>query len=172
MTDEIENAIEAEAWEDATQLIHQELASDPDNHWFIARLALCTYERRQYQEALTLATKASVIHPGCPLALWEYAGALDMLGREREAIRVWMELLQTEEDVRLDEPCWEDETWSESLLNNCRYRLIRAYLDLEDQESAWHWMQEHLAHRKAGLYSTVSETEVLVLGRRENLLPN
>ena len=37
-----------------------------------------------YQEALRWVEKAREIAPDCPLVLWDYAGTLDMLGRERE----------------------------------------------------------------------------------------
>ncbi len=163
MSEHIELAIEQNSWAEAARLIQQELVNDPDNHWYWARLALCEYESLNYRKAIKLALCAMEIHPGCPLAQWEYAGALDMLGREQEAIEVWLRLIHTEPATIADEPCWEDEAWAESLINNCRYRLVRTYLDLEDPENARHWMQEHLSHRKEGLDSIVSDLEVFSL---------
>ena len=89
-----EALITADKWQQARKVIELALRHDPENHWFIARLALTFYEQHDYQQALDLSGRALSLFPHCPLALWEQAGALSMLGRKHEAIKIWKSLLR------------------------------------------------------------------------------
>ena len=61
------------------------------------------YEQRRYALALRYAEKAFAEFPSCPLVLWDYAGALQALGRHHEALDPMCESLREsprEGDVR------------------------------------------------------------------------
>lgn len=89
----IEEAIHSKNWRRARQLIRAELKEKPDSHWLLTRLGLTYYEERAYRKSLSYSRKALRLAPNCPLALWDYAGSLQMLGRHRTALRVYRQLL-------------------------------------------------------------------------------
>lgn len=89
---EIERAIDAEDWQGARRLIRAGLKKAPEHHWLLARLALTHYEERDYATALQYGLQAVDIAPQCPLALWEVAGAMEMLGQSSAALRVYRKL--------------------------------------------------------------------------------
>ncbi len=125
--DTVEPLIEAEEWDKARKVILRQLKDDPDNHWLLTRLSTTYYEQRDYRKALEYAKAARLVVPDCPLVLWDYAGALDMLGRKREARRVYGTLLKrgareiVEPDEDADE-CWEGPEWTIALLTDCIFR--------------------------------------------------
>ena len=61
------------------------LKSSPNDHWLLTRLGLTYYEERRYKQALKYELRALAEAPNCPLALWDYAGSLEMLGRTEAA---------------------------------------------------------------------------------------
>src|SRR5260370_41183777 len=89
----IEHLIAHDKWKGARALIRKELHKKPDDHWLLARLALTYYEERDYSSALRYAQKAHERVPDCPLALWELAGAQDMLGKTSDAIATYTQLV-------------------------------------------------------------------------------
>src|SRR5687768_1235920 len=94
MSKEIEKLIDAEDWKAARKLIHAALRKEPDSHWLLTRLGLTHYEERNYRKALLYDTQALELAPNCPLVLWDYAGTLDMLGRNKEAIAIYRKLIK------------------------------------------------------------------------------
>jgi tetratricopeptide (TPR) repeat protein len=82
----IEKLIAAEDWDAARAEINRRLEDAPDSHWLITRLALTYYEQYDYSRALELSEMAMELAPDCPLDLWDYAGALDMLNRPKDAL--------------------------------------------------------------------------------------
>ena len=168
----IEKFIDREQWEEARSEILKDLKKQPDDHWLLTRLALTYYEQRRYKKALQVSQKAISLAPRCPLALWDYAGSLDMVHREKEAIEVWKSLLRRGvESVAFDE-CGEGLRWAESLLNDCRYRIGKSYLDLGNRRAAQKYLNEHLIHRRPGLPSSYAlqqvRKEAKDLARRTN----
>ena len=162
----IEGAIAADDWARAEALLAKALERRPESHWCWARLALVCHEQRQYEKALEHSQRALGLAPRCPLALWEKAGALDGLGREREAIAVWKGLLaRGVRDIAYGR-CGEGKRWAESLLNDCRYRIAHASLELGDFQTAARNIRGHLLHRKRGLPSCYSRREALRLEKR------
>ncbi len=124
----IETLIGAEQWEQAQREIEKELENGPEDHWLWSRLSGVKYERKDYGGALKAAEKALEIVPDCPLALWSYAGALEMLGKPAEAMEVYVDLVRrgTEEYVHPDEDaeeCWEGPDWTRSLVVDCFFRI-------------------------------------------------
>ena len=78
----IETLIGKGDWKSARRAIEKQLDREPDDHWLWSRLSAVKYEQRDYEGALAAAEKALEMVPDCPLALWSYANALDMLGRQ------------------------------------------------------------------------------------------
>lgn len=163
---EIERLVREEDWEGAERLLREELEREPGNHWLWCRLSLAFYERRRYAEALECSEKALSLAPRCPLALWEHAGDLDMLGREAEAAAIWRGLLRRGVRRIAYGECGEGRAWAESLLNDCRFRIARAAFEKGDFPAAARWIRLHLGHRKRGLPSCHSRAEALRLQRR------
>jgi tetratricopeptide (TPR) repeat protein len=135
-TESIEALIEQEMWTEARRAIREELKAHPADHWLLTRLSTTYYEERDYEEALRWVEKAREMAPDCPLVLWDYAGTLDMLGREREAIAVYQTLLQRGVEAIAAEECGEGEEWARGLLTDCVYRAGRCFEDLEDRRKA------------------------------------
>lgn len=160
-SDRIETLVEKEDWENARKAILKELEAEPDSHYLTTRLALTYYEQRQYETALNYSREALKLAPHCPLVLWDYAGALEQTGHEREAIRVWKRLLRRGIERIAHGPCGEGIRKAESLLNDCRYRIGKTYYFLDRPVLAWRYMHAHLTHRRRGLPSIYSRADVL-----------
>ena len=116
--------------------IQEELKGAPTNHWLLTRLSTTWYEQGDYQEALRWVEKARAIAPDCPLVLWDYAGTLDMLGHEREAIAVYRSLLERGAEAIAEDECGEGIEWATGLLTDCVYRAGRCSEDLGDRRRA------------------------------------
>jgi tetratricopeptide (TPR) repeat protein len=91
--DKIGALIEADDWKGARNAITVALRREPESHWLLSRLALTHYEEFEYEKALELDERALALAPNCLLALWGYAGSLEMLGREREALKIYQGLI-------------------------------------------------------------------------------
>ena len=61
--------------------LRRRLKAEPRHHWLLTRLSSVYDEQRRYALALQYAEKAFVEAPSCPLVLWDYAGALQVLVR-------------------------------------------------------------------------------------------
>ncbi len=168
----IDHAMDKEDWESARRLILQKLEADPEDHWLTTRLATTFYEQRDYAAAREWSEKAMRLAPECPLVLWDYAGALDMTGREEEAIRIWRRLIERGAERIAADECGEGLRWAESLVNDCRYRAALSSFDLGKTEEALRLLREHLANRKPGLPSLytlrdVRAKERMMLGSKQ-----
>lgn len=155
----IEQAIAADEWKSARGLIVRALENDPSDHWLLTRLALTYYEERNYELALEYSERAMALAPNCPLVLWDCAGALDMLGRETEAIDVWKGLIARGPEAIAEDECGEGLRAARSLVNDCRYRVGCALADLEDFMAAREMLAQHVAHRGKTTPSIYSLTE-------------
>ncbi len=157
----IQKYSEKERWDKAEQLLLGLLEKDPDDHWVLTKLASTYYEEYNYKKALKYSEKALKIAPSCPLVNWDYACALDMMNRKKEAIKIWKKLLNRKlEDIAFGE-CGEGIRWSKSLLNDCRYRIGVSYLEMGKNAYALKYLNEHIKNRKRGLPSLYSKKEVL-----------
>jgi tetratricopeptide (TPR) repeat protein len=125
-------------------------------------MSAALYEQQKYEEALAWSRKALTLAPNCPAALWDYAGALDMTGHERQAIKIWRKLLDRGLDDIANGECGEGKRWAEALLNDCRYRIALSYLDLGEHAKAQPYLRDHLAQRRPGLPSWYTLAEVRV----------
>jgi len=150
---QIESLLRKESWKQARKVIRAELAKDPRSHWLLTRLSMTYYEERRYQLALKFVKKARLIAPECPLAIWDYAGSLDMLGREKAAIALWKKLIIRGERSLASDECGEGLRWAKSLLNDCYYRIGNSYRDIGNERLARSFIRKHLRGRKPGVPS-------------------
>lgn len=127
MSDGIEKLIAAERWTDARRLIQQALRSKPDDHWLLTRLSTTHYEQKRYKRALTLSERALEVAPYCPLALWDYAGCLEMLKRNEEAADIYQRLIRRGPKRIANGPCGEGLALARGLVADCHLRLADVF---------------------------------------------
>jgi len=161
----IESLIADGEWAAAQSVIEKQLVKEPDDHWLWARLSGVKYERRDYfQGALDADEKALKIVPDCPLALWSYAGALDMLGRTKEAGKVYIhltrramkELNEPDEDAN---ECWEGSDWTRGLVVDCIFRTADCLAKLGKRDDAVEWYSRFLNLLDFGMQGIYSRAE-------------
>jgi len=145
--------IRGEKWKKARQLIRAELKERPDSHWLLTRLGLTYYEERSYGPSLSYSKKALKLAPECPLALWDYAGSLQMLGRHRMALRVYRQLLTRGIEQIAHADCGEGRVWARGMIADCFYRQAQSYKKLKEQKAAIDAYQRHLRMRGPGCRS-------------------
>lgn len=129
--------------------------------WYLGQLSSIYYETRRYARALRAAEKALELSPKDPLYLWYYAGALDMVGRDRGAIQQFRRIVRMGPVSAGTVHCREGKAWGESLVNDCRYRIGLCYSDLGEDTLVRKWIRAHLKHRRPGLVSLYSKREVM-----------
>jgi tetratricopeptide (TPR) repeat protein len=153
MSKAIEAAIRSESWRKARRLIRARLKKEPDNHWLLTRLGLTHYEERAYRTSLSYERKALKLAPYCPLALWDYAGSLQMLGRDRMALRVYRRLISRGVEEIAHGDCGEGRGWARGLIADCLYRQGQSYKKLNQRKAAIDSYRRHLNMRGPGCKS-------------------
>lgn len=144
----IERAMDREDWEAARALILRELEKKPDSHWLRTRLGTTYYEQRRYAEALRHFRQAIKLAPDCPLVNWDYAGALEALGKHRQALRIYLALIK-KGPRRLGnmDPCGEGYSWALGLVTDCLYSAALCWAGLGKRNTALRWFQAFLQAR-------------------------
>jgi len=136
----IEEAIKVDDWIGAQRLIEAELKTSPKDHWLLSRLALTFYwDARALHES-----------PYCPMAIWGYAGALDMLGRHNYSLSLYRYLLSWGENQLAYGECGEGILKARSLLADCRYRIACIWQEKRQWKRAAAEFERHLEARKKG----------------------
>ena len=156
----IERAIAAGDWAYARQLIKRELQHTPGDHWLLTRLSLTYYEQNQYKKSLQYSLEALQIAPYCPLAVWDYAGTLDMLKRRTKALQVYRWLISWGDERIAYGECGEGIRSARSLIVDCYCRIGRIHEDRKEQSKALMAYKQHLRRRKRGVWSIYSLAEV------------
>ena len=160
MSKEIEKLIAAENWKDARKLIRAALRKEPDSHWLLTRLGATYYEEFNYEKALFHSGQALELAPNCPLVLWDYAGALDMLGRTKEAIAIYKKLVKRGVEAIAYDDCGEGLAWARGLVADCLYRLAQCYDDAGRYKDSLDYYYQHIRLRGPGCRSIYSIGEV------------
>jgi len=160
METDIESLIREGRWNAARRAITTALGSKPTSHWLIARLGLTHYEQGQYSRALKFATRALELAPRCPLALWDYAGTLQMLGRDAEAIAIYRRLIRRGPVRIAKDPCGEGLARSRGLVADCHLRVSNSLLSLGDKRGAERHFVKHLDLRGPGCQSIYPLKEI------------
>src|SRR5437868_12919155 len=116
--DVINAALNKEDWKAAKRKLLPALKKEPDSHWLLSRLGAVYYEERKYRKALEYARRAEAVAPGCPLVLWDLAGALLATGATEDAFRIYQKILKGGEEKASSCPHGEGEgrKWAISLL--------------------------------------------------------
>jgi tetratricopeptide (TPR) repeat protein len=146
----IEKAVAAEDWAGARKLIKAELRSAPEDHWLMSRLALTHYEQRHYKRALNWDVRALLEAPYCPLAIWGYAGTLEMLGRYNASISLYRYLLSWGEEQLAYGDCGEGIRRARSLLADCHFRIASIWERKRQWKRAVAEYDIYLSKRKNG----------------------
>ena len=158
--DKIERAIERENWDTARQLIMDNLAAEPDNHWLLTRLSTTYYEQQQYEMALKFARKALQLAPSCPLVIWDVAGALDMLGQFDSAIEYYKQLTVQGITGLSEGEHREGRARGRGLYADAFYRMGLCYWKLGDRAAARQALSKSLSERGRGCNSIYPILEV------------
>ena len=153
MRDDIEHEIAQEDWVVARKRIRAALRNEPGSHWLLTRLALTYYEEHSYGVSLKYATQALAIEPSCPLALWEQAGALSMLGKSKEGVRIYRRLIRRGVDSIAHGDCGEGLARARGLVADCWYRVALCQRTSGSFVVARNSLRRHLALRGPGCRS-------------------
>ena len=156
----IERAIDASDWVRARRLIRQELRRKRDDHWLLTRLSLTYYEQKQYQKSLQYVVEALQIAPYCPLAVWDYAGTLEMLSRKKKALQIYQWLISWGEERIAYGECGEGIRSARSLIADCYYRIAGIHEDRHERGKALSAYKQHLRRRKRGVQSIYPLSQV------------
>jgi len=157
---QIEDLIAKDEWKRARIKIRRQLEKEPNNHFYLSRLALTHYEERRYARALAITQKALKLAPCCPMVLWEYAGELGMLGREREAISIRKSLIRRGARRIAFGECGEGLPDARRLLNDCRYRMAFEHDQIGERTLAIRYLRAYLSYRRRGVTSIYPIAEV------------
>jgi len=149
----IESCIAAEKWRAARKLIRAGLKKDPESHWLMTRLAGTYYQEQDYKKALHLSQKAVALAPNCPLVLWDYTGALEMLGRHGEALRIYRRLIRRGARAIAYGRCGEGLGWARGLIADCHCGVAKCYARLGQRKRAFAAFEKHLEMRGPGCRS-------------------
>lgn len=147
---QVERLIVAERWTTARRVIRNLLEQRPDDHWLLSRMALTYYEQRAYETAMALDLRALEVQPTCPLALWGLAGALEMLGREVDASRLYRRLIRRGPRRLATGRCGEGVRWANGLVADCWFRLGQIRARAGRDRAAMGAFRKHLVLRRAG----------------------
>lgn len=156
----IERAIAASDWARARQLIRRELRQRPDDHWLLTRLSLTYYEQKQYRRSLQYVVQALQTAPYCPLAVWDYAGTLDMLNRKKKALEIFQWLVSWGEERIAFGDCGEGIRSARSLIADCYYRIARIHEERREASKAVRAYKQHFLRRERGARSIYPLSEV------------
>ncbi len=162
---DVESLIRAEKWSTARAAIERRLTKAPKDHWLVTRLGLTYYEEHRYEEALACHEEAIALAPTCPLVLWDYAGALQMLDRHREALDVYRKLIRRGPKRIAAGQCGEGLAWANGLVADCYYRMMDSLDALGDKAGATAMLERHLDARGPGCRSIYPLGEVRKKGQ-------
>ncbi len=161
LTNQVNQYFDNEDCQSAITLLKEELAKVPDDHWLNAQLAISYYELKNYQTAIEFSEKAVQLSPNCPLALDYHASILLANGKVEEALHIWNNLLEKDVQGIAFGECGEGVRFAKSLLNDVRFSMGDAYVELDDKEKALSYYKSHLANRQKGIFSNIKRSEVL-----------
>jgi tetratricopeptide (TPR) repeat protein len=156
MPADIESLIRRNRWSEARRAILRELRTNPDSHWLLTRLGLTYYEQHQYARALEFAARAVKLAPNCPLALWDNAGALQMLGRHAAASDIYRRLIRRGVKRIANGTCGEGLARARGLVADCHLRLSDSLHAIHRERDAVRHFYKHLDMRGPGCHSIYS----------------
>jgi tetratricopeptide (TPR) repeat protein len=152
------NAIlfEREHWNSARKLILSKLKRDKLNHWLLTRLGSTYYEERNYKKALEITKRALLLAPKCPLVLWDYAGTLQALDKDLEAIQIYRKLIRKGIKRIATEKCGEGIARARGLIADCYFGLSISLFEIGKKKAGLKAFENHLELRGPGCRSIYS----------------
>jgi len=157
---DIESLIAQKQWARARESIHEALEDAPTDHLLWLTLSLTYYEEKKYEKALQCSQRAVELQPSCPLALWHFAGALFMNGREDPALVIWTILRDMDLEAVAYGECGEGMDWALQLVNDVHYRIGRYYEWKEEHAQARTSFEKYLHNREHGVGSIYNKKHV------------
>jgi tetratricopeptide (TPR) repeat protein len=145
-----------EHWNSARKLILSELKKDKSSHWLLTRLGTTYYEERNYKKALEIEKKALLLAPKCPLVLWDYAGTLQALDKDLEAIQIYKKLIRKGINRIATEECGEGIARARGLIADCYFRLSISLFEIGKKKEGLKAFENHLELRGPGCRSIYS----------------
>jgi len=136
-----------EKWKEARYLILQLLKDHPNDHFLLTRLSTTYYEEKKYEKALEYVEQAYKLAPKCPLVLWDFAGTLDMLERNEDAINIYKSIIKKGARRVAYGEGGEGIRDARKLVNDCRYRVGLLYSDINKFNLALKYVKSHIANR-------------------------
>ena len=133
--------------------LRRRLRREPNHHWLLTRLSSVLYERRRYASALKYAEKAFAEAPTCPLVLWDYAGALQVLGRHEEALDLYARIVTRGVRRIATGVCGEGKGWARGLVADAHYRASISLAAIGNREASLSAFDQCLDERGPGCYS-------------------
>lgn len=140
--------------------LRRQLRREPHHHWVLTRLSSLFYERRRYSIARKYAEKAFAQVPTCPLVLWDYAGALQMLGRHGEALDLYARIVRRGVHRLATGECGEGRGWARGLIADSHYRASISLNALGNKEASLSAFEQCLDQRGPGCYSIYRREEL------------
>lgn len=138
---------------DMEMTLRRQLKQEPNHHWLLTRLSSVLYERRRYASAVKYAEKAFAAVPTCPLVLWDYAGALQMLGRHQEALDLYARIVTRGVSRIATGECGEGRGWARGLVADTHYRASISLAALGNKKASASAFEQCLDERGPGCYS-------------------
>jgi hypothetical protein len=74
--------------------------------------------------------------PACPLVLWDYAGALQMVGRHSEALELYARILTRDISDLASAECGEGRAWARGLVADAHYRASLSLRALGNEDAS------------------------------------
>ena len=140
--------------------LRRRLKAEPRHPWLLTRLSSVYYERRRYALALKYAEKSFVEAPSCPLVLWDYAGALQMLGRHHEALDLYARIVNSGVDRIAAGECGEGKAWARGLVSDSHYRASLSLKAVGNSRASHSAFEQCLDLRGPGCRSIYRLTEL------------
>jgi len=115
--------------------------------WIYSRLSSCYYELKNYENALNYAKMAYKLEPKSPLVLWDYAGVLIMVKKEKRAIKLLVKIQEMNND--LTEYGFEKSEirWMQSLKIDANFLIGKAYYMICEDNLAQEYFRKYLLER-------------------------
>ena len=157
----VEKLLDSEKWADARGLLRQLLRDEPKSHWLLIRLSMAYYEEHRYKLALRFAERAFDLAPTCPLVLWDYAGALQMLGRHSEALDLYARIVDKGVAGVARNACSEGKAWARGLVSDSHYRASNSLRALGNETASRSAFTQCLDLRGPGCHSIYKLRELV-----------